>query len=442
MVVRLRYRAVLCMVAGIVLCLPAYAKDRRTIGEPAAPGDVCARLGPSSEDDTVRLQHAIAYCPPGSAVHLAGGTFLSGPLDMKSGVTLWIERDATLVAIAQPKAYDKGLGNCGRIEGKGDGCRPFISFFKTRGGGIYGDGIIDGRGGAIMAGTTETWWQLARRAQAEGGKQNVPRLIQVDHAQDVAFHGITLRNSANFHVAMNRVEGATFWGVTIDTPADARNTDGIDPGASQDVTIAHCRIRTGDDNVAIKAGNSGPTRHISIIDNYFGWGHGMSIGSEVSSGVSDILVRGLTLDGTTSGLRIKSDVSRGGLVERVTYENVCLRGNRWPIYFDTRYDVRAHGDKIPIYRQIALRHVRGDNGTLVMHGLDRDHALGITLDDVRFGDNATWQVENADLTVSGVWPPVRREAGPPSSSAWEGCEKAFPRFLGPASKNESSLAPR
>lgn len=108
------------------------------------------------------------------------------------------------------EAYDKGFGNCGRIEGKGDGCRPFISFSKTRGGGIYGEGIIDGQGGALMVGTTESWWQLARRAQAEGGYQNVPRLIQIDHAHDITFHGITLRNAPNFHVAMNRVEGATF----------------------------------------------------------------------------------------------------------------------------------------------------------------------------------------------------------------------------------------
>lgn len=437
MLVRLRYWAILSMLAA--MCLPAQAQDRRTVAEPIAPSYVCARLAPSGENDTVTLQDAIAHCAPGSAVYLAGGIFLSGPLEMKSGVTLWIERDATLLALAQPNAYDKGLGTCGRIEGKGDGCRPLISFSKTHGGGIYGEGIIDGQGGALMVGTTESWWQLARRAQAEGGNQNVPRLIQIDHAHDITFHGITLRNAPNFHVAMNRVEGATFWGVTIDTPADARNTDGIDPGASQDVTITHCQIRTGDDNVAIKAGNNGPTRHISIIDNYFGWGHGMSIGSEVGSGISYILVHGLTLDGTTSGLRIKSDVNRGGLVERVTYENVCLRGNRWPIYFDTRYDAQAHGNKIPVYRRIALRHVRGSDGALLMHGRDRDHALEIALDDVRFSDSATWQVENVDVVVSGVWPPLQGGRGPLSSSAWEGCAGAFRQ---PPSKALNGLAPR
>lgn len=408
-----RYRVVVSAVASIALCPTAQAQDRRTVAEPVAPKQVCARLVPSSKYDTSRLQDAIDHCPADQAVYLASGLFRSGPLRMKSGVTLWIERNATLSAIPEPTAYDKGLGTCGTIDDKGDGCRPFISFSKTYGGGIYGDGIIDGLSGTYVVGGIGPWWRLALRAQIDGGKHNAPGLIQIDQAKDIAFHGITLRNAPSFHVAMNRVEGATLWRVTVDAPANIRNTDGIDADASQDVTITHSFIRTGDDNVAIKAGNTGPTRYVSIIDNCFGWGNGMSIGSEVSSGVSDILVRGLTVDGTTSGLRIKSDVSRGGLVEKVIYENVRLRGVRWPIIFDTKYDPHAQGDSIPIYRQIVLRHVRGDEGALLMRGLDQKHALEITLDDVRFAESATWQVENADVTVgsSGVSPPLRDGAG-------------------------------
>ncbi|MGY3146304.1 polygalacturonase [Bradyrhizobium sp. USDA 3397] len=429
MIGRFRDWTLLSIIGSVALCPAGQAQDRRTVAEPVAPRTVCDRPVASGTNDTANLQDAIDHCPVGEAVYLIRGDFLSGPLEMKSGVTLWIGRGATLIAIAEPTAYDKGWGHCGRIAGKGDGCRPFISFSKTRGGGIYGAGTIDGQGGAPMAGSDQSWWQLARRAQAEGGNQNAPRLIQIDRAQDVTLYGVTLRNAPNFHVAMNQVQGATFWGLTIDAPADARNTDGIDPGASQDVTISHSVIRTGDDNVAMKAGNNGSTRHISITDNYFGWGHGLSIGSEVNSGVSDILVRGLTLDGTTSGLRIKSDVSRGGLVERVTYEDVCLRNNRWPIMFDTKYDSSARGDRIPLYRQIVLRHVRGNTGMLLMRGLDGSHALEITLDDVRFADSATWYIENANVTVgpSGVSPPLpdgRAEA--PLPSGWERCAKAFP----------------
>ncbi|WP_306180558.1 glycoside hydrolase family 28 protein [Rhizobium sp. AN73] len=218
---------------------------------------------------------------------------------MKSGVTLWIDQGAVLTAVSDPRVYDRGNGRCGMIDDKGKACRPFILFDGTQGGGIVGDGAIDGRGGETMAGRSETWWQLARRAQAQGGKQNNPRLIEVDNARDITFYRIMLRNSPNFHVMLNSVAGATVWGVRIDTPADARNTDGIDPAASQDITIAHSFIRTGDDNIAIKAGN-GPTRHVSIVNDHFYWGHGLSIGSETNAGVSDILVRDVTLDGTAS----------------------------------------------------------------------------------------------------------------------------------------------
>jgi hypothetical protein len=52
---------------------------------------------------------------------------------------------------------------------------------------------------------------------------------------------------------------------------DARN-----PGSSANVTVAHSWIDNGDDNIAIKTG----TTHMSVLDNHFYSGHGMSIGSE------------------------------------------------------------------------------------------------------------------------------------------------------------------
>lgn len=392
----------LMMTAGVT----AHAQDRRTIAEPSLPPQsaVCTTLVPgqasSVAQETRRLQRAIDACGAGQAVRLMAsvtdGRFVSGPLVMKPGVTLWIDEGATLVAAADPALFDRS-GRCGTIDEKGAGCRPFILFEGTRGGGIVGSGRIDGQGGEIMAGSRQSWWQLARRAQQEHGKQNVPRLIQVVHARDITFYRITLANAPNFHLALSQTEGATIWGIRIDTPADARNTDGIDPADAQDVTIAHSFIRTGDDHIAIKAGHGG-TRYISIVDDHLYWGHGLSIGSETVGGVSDILVRDVSIDGAVSGLRIKSDASRGGLVSAVRYENVCLRNNRRPLEFDTRYDAHATGDAIPMYRDILLHHVSGEGGSLVVRGHDVDHPLELMLDGVVFSAGAAWQVEYAHLS--------------------------------------------
>lgn len=423
------------VMSGLLASASGLAQDRRHVSEPGLPASVCATLAPSAQprDDTGRLQDTINRCQPGAAVRLiagaAGTRFVSGPLIMKSAVTLWLDRNAVLAATTDPRAYDMD-GRCGTLDNKGNGCRPFILFRGTQGGGIAGEGMIDGQGGQVMIGHNETWWQIARRAQTEGSKQNIPRLIEIDHAHDITFYKITLHDAPNFHVAMNGVQGATFWNVRIDTPANARNTDGIDPSASVDITIAHSFIRTGDDNVAIKAGSAGATRFVSLIDNHFYWGHGLSIGSETVGGVSDVLVQGLTLDGTTSGLRIKSDASRGGLVTGVRYEHVCMRNNRRPIDFDTRYDARAQGSELPVFRDIVLRDVVGESGDLVLRGYDDTHQLGITLDGVRFAEDARWQIAFAQIQTGpgGVRPALPGK--PQGSAVHVDCAGAWVSFPG------------
>ncbi|NUL35604.1 endo-polygalacturonase [Kosakonia sacchari] len=334
-----------------------------------------------------------------------------------------------LVANSDPRVYDKN-GHCGTVDHKGNGCRPFILFKSTDGGGIVGEGVIDGQGGKPIQGQEESWWQLARRAQTEGGAQNVPRLIEIEDASHIIFHGITLRNSPGFHVTLKNVQDATFWGVRIDTPANARNTDGIDPISSQNILIAHSFIRTGDDNVAIKAGAGGATRHVVLVDNHFYWGHGMSIGSETLGGVSDIRVRDLTLDGTTSGLRIKSDISRGGVVSDVRYENVCMRGNRRPLDFDTRYDALAIGNNIPVYRDISLSHISGETGQLVLRGYDAAHPLQFALNGVSFSHTAHWLIESAQIRIGqdGVSPVQPGETSLTRSAVPADCAKNWIPF--------------
>ncbi|MGH9491644.1 MAG: glycosyl hydrolase family 28 protein, partial [Terriglobales bacterium] len=100
-----------------------------------------------------------------------------------------------------------------------------------------------------------------------------------------------------------------------------------------------------------------------VANDHFYTGHGMSIGSETSGGVSAVRVRNLTVDGAVNGLRIKSNASRGGLVTGVTYDNICLRGVRHPIVVNAFYGLPRHGraapggDSPPVFRGIVFRRV-------------------------------------------------------------------------------------
>jgi polygalacturonase len=341
---------------GAIILLPTQffiAQDSRTITEPALP-PVCSSLdaeiavnGPRLSEtdeaklDTERIQHAMDACGKGKGVLLRArgseNAFLSGPLELREGVTLIVDKGATLFASRDPAVYEKTPGGCGLVNESGSGCKPLISVQHVSGAGVMGDGVIDGRGGAKLLGKNVTWWELAEQAR-NGGRQQVPRLIVADAADNFTVYHITLKNSPNFHIVYNHGDGFTVWGLKIDTPKrGARNTDGVDPGAgSKNITITHSYIRTGDDNVAIKGGTGGIT-NMTVSHNHFYWGHGMSIGSETNGGVSKIRVFDLSLDGPDNGIRIKSNGSRGGLVHDVVYDDVCVRDSPNPITFDTGY---------------------------------------------------------------------------------------------------------
>jgi polygalacturonase len=121
---------------------------------------------------------------------------------------------------------------------------------------------------------------------------------------------------------------------------------------------------------------------MTILRNHFYSGHGMSIGSETEGGVSAIRVTDLTIDGADNGLRIKSDVSRGGLVRDVVYQDVCMRDVKNPIILDPFYS-KAPGSLAPLYQDIKLRNVHATGGgKITLLGLDAQHLLGLQLDGV------------------------------------------------------------
>jgi polygalacturonase len=423
------------VLALLAVSAPLHAQDSRHVTEPVAPPSCTILAAQAAADDTQRIQSAIDQCPAGKAVRLSASgenaSFTSGALALHSGVSLLIDAGVTLIAVNDAKGYDRGANTCGTVDQNGKGCRPFITIAKARGSGIYGQGVIEGQGGRVVKGLSESWWQLARRAQKEDARQNVPRLIEITNSQDITLHRITLRNSPNFHVTLNRVDGFTAWGVRLDTPATARNTDGIDPISSRNVTIAHSFLRTGDDNIAIKAGNNGPTENISVLNNHFYNGHGMSIGSETNGGVRRVLVENLSMDGATSGLRIKSDVSRGGIVDGVVYRNVCLRNVKAPVDLATRYDAKAKGSLIPSYSNIVLDGVRSlTAGRIIVGGYDAAHPVRVALRKV-FVPSSDMRIEHA--AIDGSW----SGEGAPEC---EGRFAAFPETAPPSMRPQLSLS--
>ena len=402
------------------------AQDTRHVVEPTIPiscvvlkADLHAAnnaLGAADETrlDTHRIQAALDHCGAGKAVELAidgdGNAFLSGPLELRKGVTLLIDKGVTLYASRNPQDFDTSPGTCGISGPESRPCKPLISVMNVTNAAIMGDGAIDGRGDRGVLGKNYTWWQQSRAAEPTNARYSAPRLMIADHADGLVLYRIRLHNSPNFHVAVNNTNGFTAWGVHLLTPTvqgtDARNTDGIDPGSSENITIAQSWIKNGDDNIAIKAN----VHHMSVIDNHFYDGHGMSMGSEARD-ESDILVDTLTLDHTSSGIRIKSNVQRGGTVRNVTYRNICMQDVAVPISISPFYNgmttdgiqnLGLQGDRIPDYTDIAFEKILSlTPGIAQVAGLNAQHLTEITLNGVEIRGIQPTQVhaQFAKITV-------------------------------------------
>ncbi|MCU1322417.1 MAG: glycoside hydrolase family 28 [Acidobacteriaceae bacterium] len=421
------------------------AQDTRTVTEPKIPA-VCVQLTAELQSvgdkvseadernlDTVRIQSALDGCKPGMAVELKGSgkknAFLTGPLELRSGVTLLIDAGVTLFGSRDPEVYamtgpEMTAGLCGTIAKavpavfpappraaavKG-GCRPLLSAVNVKDAAVMGDGVIDGRGYATLLGKDYSWWQMARKAEPKNEKYYSSRLLVANKADGLVLYRITLHNSPNFHVSVNGTNGFTAWGVHLVTPTDktmdARNTDGIDPGSSTNITVAHSWIDNGDDNIAIKTGVS----HMSVLDNHFYNGHGMSIGSETYAGQSFLLVDGLTEDHTTSGIRIKSNVTRGGPAHDLVYRNICMRDVKNPIAISPYYtnqtvepyeDPKYEGDRIPDYKRITIQNVTSlTAGDVLIAGLNEQHRTEVTLDNVQIAGIAKAQAHGHFATIT------------------------------------------
>src|SRR5580693_7957595 len=132
----LKTRLVISVTMTMMMTLPAMAAgkvcDARTYGAKAD----------GATKDTKAIQAAINDCAGagGGTVKLAGGTFLSGPIVLKSNITLDIAKDTTLLGSSDHADYPA------KTELRAPGTQSLVSATNAEKIAITGGGIIDGNG--------------------------------------------------------------------------------------------------------------------------------------------------------------------------------------------------------------------------------------------------------------------------------------------------------
>jgi len=434
----------LSLVALPLLSANAWAQDGRlltgptstqngvlSVAEPTFPANAgCSTVAaettvqssgePASETVDTLIQPALTAAKSSSTCKVVELTlnsngndaFVINPIAIPSGVTLIVDGGVTVFATLNAAAYQVGTvsgtqDQCGVNGSNGNGCYALISLGQSTvgggssssGSGLMGYGVINGRGydAPVVSGITNTtsWWQLANNAQTNGNSQNNFILVQTSNASSLTVYKITLENSPMFHMKLSGGTGVTVWGLKIITPWTGRNTDGVDPSGVTNMSVVNSVIGDGDDEIAI-SGSSAATG-FSFTNLTLPSGHGVSIGSITTNGVSNVLATNLNfsgqaLDGNQEGLRIKSYCGKGGTVNNVTYNNVCMQNVATAIDLNPYYSSTSTTTGCPAFTNVTYQnlYILG-NYSINFQGLHNSAATNtstITLNNVYVNNSA------------------------------------------------------
>ena len=151
------------------------------------------------------------------------------------------------------------------------------------------------------------------------------------NCENVHVSGLHLLNEARWGYVFIYCQNVLAENLTAFTDTRIPSSDGMDVDSCQHVHITGCSFDDGDDDISIKSGKDEDGRRVNIpcedilIEKcHFGRGDGgAAMGSETSGGIRNVTVRDCVADnGNAAPVRIKTNFTRGGVIENITYENI------------------------------------------------------------------------------------------------------------------------
>jgi len=285
---------------------------------------------------TKNIQEAIDACAKngGGIVTFKAGTYVSGSIFLKNNVQLKIDKGVLILGSQNFDDYPEIQTRIAGIETSWPAA--LINVIDAKNVAVTGNGIVNARGKFCW----DKYWAMRKDYDTKGLRWIVDydakrvRTFLVQNSADVTLKGLTFKNAGFWTVQLLYSTRLTVDGVTIKNNEDGSgpSTDGIDVDSSTWTLIENCDIDCNDDNFCLKAGRdwdglrvNKPTEYVVIRKCIARRGAGLvTLGSETSGSIRNILATDLVARHTDNGLRIKSATNRGGVVENIYFINSIL----------------------------------------------------------------------------------------------------------------------
>jgi polygalacturonase len=289
--------------------------------------------------NTKAIQAAIdAAAMDGGTVVLSPGTYLSGSIFVKTGVTLQVDKGVTILGSQRIEDYPVMPTRIAGIEMSWPAA--LVNVYEQKDAAITGQGTIDGDGKVFW----DSYWTLRKTYEPRGLRwasdydARRPRLIQVFNSSQVKVGGgLLLRRSGFWTLHICYSTDITVDGVVIRNNEGGRgpSTDGIDIDSSKKILVQNADIAVNDDALCLKAGRDSdgqrvarPTEEVIIRDSIVRDGAaGVTFGSETAGGFRNVEAYNITvLDKVPVGILFKSAHTRGGFGENLRLHDFTMKG--------------------------------------------------------------------------------------------------------------------
>jgi polygalacturonase len=232
----------------------------------------------------------------------------------------------------------------------------------------------------------------AAGVRVPGGGLAPPRALVFQNCENVHVSGLYLHNEARWGYVFIYCKNVLAENLTAFTDTRIPSSDGMDIDSCQHVHVIGCSFDDGDDDISIKAGKDEDGRRVGIACEdvliekcHFGRGDGgAAMGSETSGGIRNVTVRDCIADnGNAAPVRIKTNFTRGGVIENITYENITYNDVRNCYEFNLNWTATSSaGPRMPpVLRNVKIINCSGlGSAAGVMNGLPDSLISNVTFE--------------------------------------------------------------
>jgi len=315
-----------------LFCSISFASDIRIIELPANP-----------KEASYIIQREIDKCSfaGGGILTLPAGRFVCGTIVIKSGVTLNFPKSCVMVGDTNPDLFPlQKPANVWYSGREGHHHRALIYAENAENVGLIGEGLIVGQGDVVY----KNW--------AAGNHAFRWMLVLFTNCQNVKVKGVSMKNSPSWMQLYQGCKNLTISKIQIEN-FGAKNCDGLDLDACQNVKIINCQIDSDDDALVLKSLSHSKMENILIKNCRLSSNcNAFKTGTESQGMMSNIRAKNISI----SPASIKSKIYLrqfglagialtmvdGGKLENVRLENFTIKGCKVPIFVRQGIRNRTH----------------------------------------------------------------------------------------------------